>query len=79
MSTNKQPKPESVLGDLIPEEQVAKELRKTTRTLRAWRRRGRGPDFTPIGRDIYYSRATVQKWRASQEQTAAPRRRRGAR
>ena len=75
MSTEKQPKPESLLGDLVPEVQVAKDLRVHLLTLRRWRAAGRAPAHTRIGRTIFYRRGRVEEWLRSREQTAAPRRR----
>jgi hypothetical protein len=67
-------KPESVLADLIPEVQLAKQLDVTRKTLRLWRRQRRGPVHTPVGRRIFYRRERVEEWLRSREQTQRRRR-----
>jgi Helix-turn-helix domain len=46
------------LDDWMDEEEAAAEVRKSVRTLRAWRRRRVGPPYTLFGRTIRYHRPT---------------------
>jgi hypothetical protein len=55
------------LDDWMDEAEAAAEVRKTVRTLRAWRRRCVGPPYTLFGRTIRYHRPTfVEFFKANQ-------------
>jgi len=55
-----------VLG-LVSEEQLAVELKRTTTTLRRWRKQGGGPPYVPVGREIWYRIPAVEAWLLSRE------------
>lgn len=66
------------LTNYIPRKQLAKELGERLRgraysefTLMAWERNGKGPPATRIGRDVFYSIPSIEKWLCLQEQSAA--------
>ena len=62
-----------LLADYLTEDELAKELGVTRKTIRNWRALGEAPLLTRIGRKIFYARADVRKWLQSQrvEQEAA--------
>ena len=60
-----------LLSDYFTEEEMARELRVTRRTLHSWRRDKRGPPITPIGRKIFYAKASALKWMRSREHAVA--------
>jgi hypothetical protein len=49
------------------EEEQAKRLGKSVRTLRIWRQRGIGPAWTTIGKTIIYEQDNDRRWLKSQE------------
>jgi hypothetical protein len=49
------------------EEEQAKRLGKTVRTLRGWRKQGRGPAWSRNGKDIVYADDSDVRWLKSQE------------
>jgi predicted DNA-binding transcriptional regulator AlpA len=50
-------------GQLLTEEEVARRLRVTTRTLLRWRNTGDGPEFVRIGpRMLRYSEGAITAW-----------------
>jgi hypothetical protein len=51
-----------LLDDYLSEDELAAELKKTTRTVRNWARRKTGPPATYIGKTPYYRRETVRAW-----------------
>jgi hypothetical protein len=61
-------KAKNLLEGWSPEVEVAKQLRKTTRTLRAWRAQGIGPAWVAMGNTIIYRDAGIPAWLESQEQ-----------
>jgi hypothetical protein len=56
-----------ILKDYLSREQLAAELRKSTKTLVRWELDGRGPPVTRNGRDVLYYIPSVEKWLRSQE------------
>jgi len=61
-----------ILEEFLTREELAAELRRSPRTLDRWDVLGIGPPRTPVGREIFYRRASVQKWLAAQERRADP-------
>jgi hypothetical protein len=57
---------------LISEERLAAELNRSETTLRRWRKRGTGPPYVPVGRDIHYRIAAVEAWLIAREQGSPP-------
>ena len=51
----------SQLGLMTPED-LSLALDVNTHTLMTWRREGKGPDFTRLGKAIFYRRADVLTW-----------------
>lgn len=47
---------------LLNEDEVARRLNLSVRTLQAWRIRGVGPAFVRCGRAIRYQPSAVEKW-----------------
>jgi hypothetical protein len=62
---------EPILSEFLTTEELAAELRRNPRTLDRWAVLGMGPPRTHVGRRVLYRRASVQKWLAAQEQSAA--------
>jgi hypothetical protein len=60
-----------ILTQFFTKEELAAELRRNPRTLDRWKVLGMGPPRTYVGRKVLYRRASVQKWLAAQEQSAA--------
>jgi len=50
----------------MTEEEAAKMLGKTTRTLGNWRSQGLGPRYLKIGKNVEYDPADIEEWRQSQ-------------
>jgi hypothetical protein len=57
--------------ELLKDEQLAAELRKSVKTLVRWENDETGPPVTRMGRDPLYYRPSVEKWLRSQEQSPA--------
>jgi hypothetical protein len=49
------------------EHKTAEELNVAVRTLRLWRRRGMGPPWTAVGRQIFYADESRAAWLKSRE------------
>jgi Helix-turn-helix domain len=64
------PSGEHVLADFIPEAELVQQLQIGVRTLRGWRKKGKGPPVTEIGRKLYYRAKSVQDWLLSREKKA---------
>ena len=47
---------------LLGERRVAEELSRHPRTLERWRKKGKGPAFTTIGRKVFYEPNDLQEW-----------------
>jgi hypothetical protein len=56
-----------VLDDWLDESQTARELGKTVRTLRQWRRQGKGPPYALFGRTVRYNRAALVEFYRSKQ------------
>jgi hypothetical protein len=63
-----------LLGDFLTKDQLAAELKNSTRTLDRWEVRRIGPPRIVIGRTILYQRDSVLEWLKSREQRNASRR-----
>jgi hypothetical protein len=57
-----------ILSEFLTKEELATELRRSPRTLDRWAVLGVGPPRTPVGREIFYRRASVQAWLSACEQ-----------
>jgi hypothetical protein len=57
-----------LLENYSSEQETAKQLKQSVRTLRAWRQQGIGPAWLKIGRTIYYPVDGVAVWLKSIEQ-----------
>ena len=55
-----------ILENYLSRTEAARELRKCAATLDRWRKRGEGPPYVKIGRDIYYHLSAVRDWVAMQ-------------
>jgi hypothetical protein len=51
-----------LLAGHIGERQFAEEIGKSLRTVRAWRKAGRGPNVVKIGNRVYYRRSAIDLW-----------------
>lgn len=68
-----------LLSDYIDKPQLAKELKRTVRTLDRLLLHGDGPPFVRIGKRVLFRRDAVLEWLRSREQPGRPvGRRRGA-
>ena len=61
----------NLLGDYLPEQQLAVELKRNPRTLQRWRKLGIGPPVTMIGELPYYNIESTRAWLVAGG-TAAP-------
>jgi hypothetical protein len=69
----------SLLSDYATPRQLAEELGRHPGTIERWRRTGKGPPITRIGKTPYYHRESVVAWLRSLETgTPASRKRRSA-
>ncbi len=61
-------KPESggLLEGMMPEVEVALELRVSVRTVIRWRVSGVGPPYVRLGKRVFYKRQDVAAWLARQ-------------
>ena len=57
----------SILSDYITEAQLAEELCCNVETIRRWRRGGKGPPHTMLGKRVLFRRAAVVEWLLAQE------------
>lgn len=48
--------------DLLTEEEFASALGVTTNTLMTWRSRREGPEYTKLGKTVFYRREDVRTW-----------------
>ena len=55
---------EIIIGErqYISERRAAETLGRCPRTLQRWRKKGKGPAFTTIGRKIFYELNDLQEW-----------------
>jgi hypothetical protein len=61
-----------IVGDLrlLPLPLAAATLGISERTFEVWRREGRAPPITKIGRDAFVEESSLAKWIRAQEQAA---------
>src|SRR5438034_862499 len=50
------------IDELVPERDFCQEHKVTDRTAREWRENGGGPEYTRIGRSIFYRRSRIRAW-----------------
>jgi hypothetical protein len=55
-------KTSSVLDDFIAEATLARDLAKSPKTVLRWRKNGKGPKATIIGRKVFYRRSAIAEW-----------------
>jgi excisionase family DNA binding protein len=48
--------------ELLTAQELARLLKVSVHTLRAWRREGVGPPWIKVGRAIRYRRSDVERW-----------------
>jgi Helix-turn-helix domain len=68
---SKERKMTPLLSDYMTRAQLAKALKRNTRTIDNWRKEGKGPAPTFIGRHILYRREAIETWLRAQERRAA--------
>ena len=51
-----------LLADFLSETELSDQLDVGTRTLREWRRTGRGPPYVLISRSVFYRVEAVRSW-----------------
>ena len=59
---------DSVLGEYMPKDELAKNLDRCSRTLDRWASLGIGPPRTILGRRVLYRRQAVTAWLLAQEE-----------
>jgi excisionase family DNA binding protein len=59
-----------LLSDYLTAEQLAEELRISSRTLARWRALDEAPPAVRVGRRILYRRSTVAAWLAHRERAS---------
>jgi hypothetical protein len=69
----------SILTDFLGQEEFARQLGTSLRTVRRWDSLRIGPPKVVIGRKIFYRREAVQDWLRSREDGGARNGRRGTR
>lgn len=52
--------------ELLTTPEAAELLRVGPATLNRWRREGRGPTYTTVGRKVFYEREVLGKWLTEQ-------------
>lgn len=52
----------ALIDDLLSEADMAKEIGVSVRTVKRWRAMPNGLPYVPIGKRIFYRRASFQKW-----------------
>lgn len=70
--------PNVVLAGYIDEPSFARQIKRRRRTVQEWRRLGKGPPVTWVGRTPYYRIEAAHDWLLSREKQA-PRERAGRR
>ncbi len=64
--------PVSDQDSLLNEDEAAKFLAVSVRTLQAWRTRGIGPPFVRLGRSVRYVRQALLDWLSANTQPNRP-------
>lgn len=59
-----------ILKDYISRDDLAAKLGKSVKTLVRWELDGKGPPVTRIGRDVFYSLSSFERWLKQQERAA---------
>lgn len=59
-----------ILKDYISRDDLAAKIGKSVKTLVRWELDGKGPPVTRIGRDVFYSIPSFEKWLKAQEREA---------
>jgi predicted site-specific integrase-resolvase len=70
-TSRRTPDGSTVLEDYVPEDDLARDLGITRRTLRMWRARGEAPPITRLGLRILYHRDDIREWLRSRRGRAA--------
>jgi len=60
---------ENVLSDYLERETLARQLKKSVRTLERWEQLRIGPPITRLGKDPYYRISSVRAWLQSREKS----------
>ena len=60
-----------ILDGYMTEDQLAKEIDRSVRTIARWRAIGEGPRYVRLGRQIFYRKTSVAAWLAGLEQEVA--------
>jgi Helix-turn-helix domain len=63
-----------LLGEYLTEDNLARELNRTPRTIKRWRAERTGPAATFIGNSVFYHKDSVREWLRSQERKLPPQR-----
>lgn len=50
---------------LLSEDELAQMIEVKPHTLSVWRAEGKGPDFTKLGKSVFYRRIDVEQWIAA--------------
>jgi hypothetical protein len=56
-----------LLAEHIDEDELARQLDKSTRTIKRWRHLRIGPPYTEIGGTVYYSIESFRDWLKAKE------------
>ena len=48
--------------ELVPEKSFCEQCDVTDRTARQWRENGEGPEYTRVGRSIFYRQSRIRAW-----------------
>jgi hypothetical protein len=56
-----------LLGKWLSESEAAAKLRKTVRTLQAWRRQGKGPRYSRNGKEVVYTDKALDDYLVANE------------
>jgi len=59
-----------ILRDYISRDDLAAKLGKTVKTLVRWENDGKGPPVTRLGREVFYSIPSFERWLKAQERAA---------
>lgn len=60
---------EQILDGYITEEELARQLRRSRRTVCRWRVAGEGPPYVMVGVSYYYRIAAINEWLLAREVT----------
>jgi hypothetical protein len=68
-----------LLADYFTEVELARELRKSTRTVKRWRALRSGPPWTQNGKEVLYRIESAREWLRSQQVQPVRERKKAAR